>query len=125
MRDRQDILGAIFSELEKQFDKGVLELLSAPDRPEPETLIAAIREHTIRRVGPRGSGDGLSGLDAIEVMIDALELAYYHNDCTTLCFALARAKALRGQTQAAARELLETADLLPPAESPVRHLKAS
>ncbi|MBA3562962.1 MAG: hypothetical protein H0W33_02925 [Gammaproteobacteria bacterium] len=121
MRDRQDILGSIFRDLEKKFDRGVMDILSAPDRPEPETLVAAIREHTIQRIGPRENGNGLSGLDAIEIMIDALELCYNHNDCTTLCFALSRAKSLRKQTQAAARELLEKVDLLPPAASGVSH----
>lgn len=121
MRNRQDILGAIFGDLEKEFDRGVIDILSAADRPEPERLVAAIREHTIRRIGPPGNGHDLSGIDAIEIMIDALELCCYHNDNTTLCFALARAKSLRGQTQAAARDLLENVDLLPPAASPVAH----
>jgi hypothetical protein len=119
MRNRQDILGAIFGDLEKKFDRGVLDILSAPDRPDPEMLVAAIREHTIQRIGRYGNGSDLNGLDAIEIMIDALELCCYHNDSTTLCFALARAKSLRGQTQAAARELLESVDLLPPTASPV------
>lgn len=121
MGNRQDILGAIFGDLEKKFDRGVLDILSAPDRPDPETLVAAIREHTIRRIGPPGHRGDLTGLDAIEVMIDALELCCYHNDSTTLCFALAKAKSLRGQTQAAARELLESVELLPPGPTPVSH----
>ncbi|HUO81780.1 MAG TPA: hypothetical protein VM616_02860 [Gammaproteobacteria bacterium] len=119
MRNRQDILGAIFGDLEKKFDRGVIDILSAPDRPEPETLVAAIREHTIRRIGHNGNGSDLNGVDALEIMIDALELCCYHNNSTTLCFALARAKSLRGQTQAAARELLESVELLPPTASQV------
>lgn len=113
MRNRQEILGAIFGDLEKKFERGVIDILCARDRPDPEALVTAIQEHTLRRM-PNGD---TSRSDAIDVIIDALELCYYHRDCATFRFALERAKALRLVTPGSAGEPLPGIDLLQPGEA--------
>ncbi|CAN5251890.1 hypothetical protein BH24PSE2_BH24PSE2_07670 [soil metagenome] len=110
MRNRQEILGAVFGDLEKKFERGVIEILCARDAPEPEALVAAIQEHTLRRL-PQGKCK--PALDAIDCMIDALELCYYHRDCTTFRSALERARALRSAPEASSSEPI---NLLPAAE---------
>ncbi|MGH8497066.1 MAG: hypothetical protein ACREVN_13120 [Gammaproteobacteria bacterium] len=115
MRSRQEILGEIFGDLEKSFERGVIDILCAEDRPDPEALVIAIQDHTLRRVGPPASGAGPD--DAIDLIIDALELCYYHRECATFRSALQRAKMLRVRPSDLHGRSLKDIDLLSPAEA--------